>query len=387
MTIVEYLDYAASTPIDPRVLDAMIDAYKNLPGNAGSRTHEYGEACRQAVETARRQVAHLLAVDPSDVVFTSGATESDNLAIKGLYDTLASRGDTHYVTTSIEHKAVLNCVKHLELKGCSATYVKPRENGRVAASDFIGALNDNTGFASIMCVNNETGVIQPVDEIVTSIRSRKKTIYVHVDGAQGCGKLVDYLKGIDYDLLSISGHKLYGPQGIGALIVRKRDYKKPPVSPIVFGGGQEKGLRSGTLAVPLIVGLGKAAEICEDEHENDMNDAKRIETMMLGILEASGIKYAVNGDMEHKIPSILNISIPGVSSEALMIAGKRYCAVSNGSACNSNSYEPSYVLVEMGLNESLTESAIRLSWGRGTNVENLKRQFSQFVKIAKELQQ
>jgi cysteine desulfurase len=358
-----YLDYNASTPMDNRVLEAMVDVYKNKYGNADSRTHIFGDSARQIVESARQSVADLLGVKKDEVFFTSGATESDNISIFGLQNYAEKTGKKHIVTTAIEHKAILSPLVQLERKGYEVTYVKPDETGCINADELLSSVHKDTLLVSVMHANNETGVIQPVD-IIGEALSGTETLF-HIDAAQSCGKLVDELRNVKYNMLSASAHKMYGPQGIGALILRKERYKLPPVSPIMFGGSQEHGIRPGTVPTALIAGFGKACEIAAAEYSDNLRRYKNTKDSILKALEDSGADYCINGNIDNSMPNTLNISFNYVNSEALMLATKQYCSVSNGSACNSHSYKPSHVLTAMRLDKERIESAIRISWGTG----------------------
>lgn len=360
-----YLDWNATTPVDPRVIEAMCKVYSELPGNAGSRTHLHGEACRSAVEDARRKVAALAGVEPAEVVFTSGATESDNIALLGAMDRATCSGKRHMVTTAIEHKAVLGPAKKLEESGCKVDYCPVGESGAVDVDRLLSLVRDDTVLVSVMQVNNETGVVQPVVEIGRRLREEHPDVLFHVDAAQGFGKIPGADLGL-YDLMSVSAHKMGGPQGVGALIVRRKGYRFPPLTPPYVGGGQEKGIRPGTVPVALVVGFGVASGICLEEWEKDRAHAEAIKGELLRALSASDLRYSLNGDQGLCVPTTLNVSFDGVSSEALMISSRGDVSVSNGSACTSSSYSPSYVLIAMGLGEERAKSAIRLSWGRST---------------------
>ena len=356
-----YLDYNASAPVDPRVLSVMVDAYQNHFGNADSRTHDFGEDVRSITETARKQVADLLGVKNDEVFFTSGATESNNIAILGLRQFGEAENRKHIITSSIEHKAVLGAAKFLSENGFEVEYVDPGESGRVDLERVISMIRPDTLLVSLMHVNNETGIIQPVKELGEYL-SKTKTLF-HIDATQSCGKLVEEIRDLHYDLMSISAHKMHGPQGIGALIMRKKRYRLPPVKPIMFGGGQEHGIRPGTLPTALIAGFGEACVIAEREAAQNNAKCREIKKQLLELLEKSGVQYEINGDQEYCVPTTLNVSFLGVSSEALMLATKQYCGVSNGSACTSSSYSHSHVLSAMHLPDDRIESAIRISWG------------------------
>ncbi len=377
-----YLDYNASAPIDSRVVDVMMNVYKNNIGNADSRTHDYGEHTRIIVEHARTQVAKLLDVPSEDVFFTSGATESNNIAIQGLKEYADETGRNHIITTAIEHKAILETVKYMEKSGYSVSYVAPGCSGEIDAGQVLGLASDNTLVVSMMHVNNETGIIQPVKNVGDVLS--KKEILFHVDATQSCGKLVDELQSIPYDMMSFSAHKLYGPQGIGALILRRKNYKLPPVQPVLYGGQQERGIRPGTVPVALAAGFGKACEIALEEYKKDECNNLKIQKLILDMLKQSGLNYRINGDPQKCISSTLNIRLEGISSEALMLASKKYCGISNGSACTSNSYAPSYVLSAMGLSEDEIDQSIRLSWGRNTDLEELRVNFKELLDVAGE---
>ena len=373
-----YLDYNASTPLDTRVLDVMIDVYQNRYGNADSRTHDYGETARSTVENARKHVAELLAINKDEVFFTSGATESDNISILGLQEYANKTSKKHIITTSIEHKAVLEPLHQLEKSGFEVTYIDPGSSGRIDADELLSKVRDDTLLVSVMHANNETGIIQPID-IIGDALSETDTFF-HVDAAQSFGKLVDELKNTKYNFLSASAHKMYGPQGVGVLVLKKKGYKMPPVKSIMFGGNQERGIRPGTIPTALIAGFGKACEIAAEEHDSNYIKYQNNKTFIFDALNVSGIDYSINGDLEYALPSTLNVSFNGVNSEALMLATRQFCAVSNGSACNSSSYKPSYVLSAMGLSLDRIESAIRISWG--INNESLDS-FLKMIEVAK----
>lgn len=378
-----YLDYNASAPIDPRVLDTMVDVYKNAYGNSDSRTHEYGDEARKVVEKAREQVASLLNVDKGEVFFTSGATESNNIAILGLRQYANEHNKKHIITSGIEHKAVLQAVGSLEKEGFEIDFVMPDQSGRVDAEHIKSKVREDTLLVTIMHANNETGIIQPVKEIGDYLSD--KGVLFHVDATQTCGKLVQELKEVKYNMLSFSAHKLAGPQGIGALILRKKRYKLPPVKNIMYGGQQEHGIRPGTVPVALVAGLGIACELVNQEYQENVKQCKIIKESVLKSLMASGLKYEINGDQAYCMPNTLNVSILGVRSEALMLASKQYCAVSNGSACTSNDYRPSYVLEAMGLDANRISSAIRISWGGKTDINELLEQLTEMINVAKTL--
>ena len=378
-----YLDYNASAPIDERVLGAMMEVYRNSYGNADSRTHGFGENARKTVENARMQVASLLSVDKSEVFFTSGSTESNNIAILGLQEFAEKSNKKHIITTAIEHKSVLETAKSLEKQGYRIDILKPDESGRICVEQIKELVSEDTLLVSIMHANNETGIIQPVKEIGEFLKEQK--VLFHVDATQSCGKLVEELRELSYDMLSLSAHKFYGPQGIGALILRKKRYKLPPVKAITYGGQQESGIRPGTIPVGLVAGLGVACELAEADYKKNMGHCRECKTIVLEQLAQCGLEYIINGNQEFCMENTVNVSIKGVEAEALMLSSKQYCGISNGSACNSKSYSPSYVLVAMGLDENRISSSVRLSWGAGTDQEELKSNIAELLSVAKGL--
>lgn len=378
-----YLDYNASAPIDARVLEYMFDVYKNCIGNADSRTHNYGEKARNVVEDSRKQVASLLGVKSEEVFFTSGATESNNIAIQGLKEYAIETGKKHIITTAIEHKAVLETVKALGKEGFEVEIVSPDISGRVSSEEIISKVREDTLLVSVMHVNNETGIIQPVREIGEALEERQ--ILFHVDATQSCGKLVSDIRELKYNMLSFSAHKLMGPQGVGALILKKRKYKLPPVKNIMYGGQQEHGIRPGTVPVALIAGCGMACEIAEQNYEENEKKIGKIKEIVLEEIRKSGIDYKINGDSAYCVDSTINVCFPGVSSEALMLSTKQYCGVSNGSACTSKSYSPSYVLVAMGIPEDQIESSIRISWGPDSSAEDVRDSMRSLLQTAKQI--
>ena len=378
-----YLDYNASAPIDERVLEHMINVYRNNIGNADSRTHDYGNSARKIVENARTQVASILNITKDEVFFTSGATESNNIVIQGLRKYGEETGKRHIITTSIEHKAVLEAAKSLENYGFEVELINPDVSGRVSAELIESRVREDTLLVSVMHVNNETGIIQPVKEIGDFLSN--KSAFFHVDATQSFEKLVNELREIRYDMLSMSAHKLCGPQGIGALILRKKRYKLPPVRNITYGGQQEHGLRPGTIPVALVAGLGEACRIAEQEYQSNAIVFGNIKKQLVKLLRESGLSYEINGDQEYCIDSTINVSINGVSSEALMLAAKQYCGVSNGSACNSNSYNLSYVLKAMNIDEDKIKSSIRVSWGAGADEKQIVKEFARLLEIARSL--
>ncbi len=378
-----YLDYNASTPIDERVLDVMVDVYKNVYGNADSRTHDFGNEARKVVEDAREQVAHLLGIDKGEVFFTSGSTESNNIAIRGLINYAEESGKKHVITSAIEHKAVLETIKSLKENGFNVDIIEPEEDGRVDADKILALVRTDTLLVSLMHVNNETGVIQPVKEIGDALS--KKNVLFHMDATQSCAKLIPELQNIKYNMLSLSAHKFSGPQGIGALVLRKKCYKLPPIRAVTYGGQQEYGIRPGTIPIALVAGLGKACELAEQEYEVNMRKYKENKEIVLKLIQNSGLKYQINGNQNFCVPNTLNISFQGIESEALMLLSKQYCGISNGSACTSHEYRPSYVLTAMGLDKERISSAIRISWGTKTDANELTKNISELIEVAKSL--
>lgn len=378
-----YLDYNASTPVDERVLECMINVYRNHIGNADSRTHQFGEDTRRIVELARKQVADLLGVNADEVFFTSGATESNNIAIQGLREYAENSGKNHIVTTAIEHKAVLETLKQLEKEGFMVDFIDPDQFGRVKPEDVLNKVTERTLVVSVMHVNNETGMIQPVQEIGEELS--KRGILFHVDATQSCGKLVEEIKNLKYNMLAFSAHKLQGPQGVGVLVLRKKSYKLPPVKAIMYGGQQERGIRPGTIPVALVAGCGKACELAVTEYQSNLEQANQIKEELINILRESGLSYHINGDQTYCVPGTLNVCIEGVSSEALMISSKQFCGISNGSACTSKSYSPSYVLSAMGIPVEQIESSVRISWGHGVDQDEVLNGFRALINVAKQM--
>lgn len=378
-----YLDYNASAPVDERVLEAMIEVYRNHTGNADSRTHIHGDDTRNIVENARRQVASMLGIQANEVFFTSGATESNNIAVRGLEEYAEESGKKHIITTAIEHKAVLETVKALGRKGFDVELVYPGRNGRVSAEDVLGRVRNDTLLVSVMHVNNETGIIQPVREIGKPLK--EQGVLFHIDATQSCGKLVDEIREMDYDMLSFSAHKLRGPQGVGCLILRRRNYALPPVKSVMYGGQQENGIRPGTVPVALVAGCGKACEIAGQEYKDNDRKLTELKKCLGSLLKESGLSYHFNGDQNFCIQSTANICFEGVSSEALMIITKQYCSISNGSACTSKSYDPSYVLTAMGIPDEEAGCSVRISWGPDTDQRAFVYNIQKLLETAKAL--
>lgn len=359
-----YLDWAATTAVDPRVAALVMHMFTEEFGNAGSRTHSYGAAAQQALRTARERLAATMACDPDEVVFTSGATESDNLAILGLASFGRATGRLRVVSTAIEHKAVLEPLQRLQAEGFHVVLVRPDRQGHVAAADVLAAVTPDTLLVSVMHANNETGAVQPITEIADGLQGHET--YFHVDAAQTYGRETSRLRHRRIDLVSISGHKVFAPKGVGALVARRRAGHRPPLQPLMLGGGQERGLRPGTQPVPLIAGLGLAAELAEKERDARVSACRRERERALAAFARLGAQ--AHGDPARGVlPNILSITVPGLDSEAAMVALKDEIAISNGSACTSSSYAPSHVLEAMGLSREEIEGTIRLSWSHETD--------------------
>jgi cysteine desulfurase len=376
-----YLDYQATTPLDPRVLEAMMPYFTHQFGNPHSRSHSYGWEAEEGVEKARGQVAKLIGADEKEVIFTSGATESNNLAIRGVAEFYKDRKN-HIVTTVTEHKCVLDTCRHLEQQGFEVTYLPVQKNGLIDLEALRAAVTDKTVVVSVMAVNNEIGVIQPLAEIGKICREKKA--FFHTDAAQAAGKIPLDVEAMNIDLMSISGHKIYGPKGIGALYVRR----KPRVRlvPLIVGGGQERGFRSGTLPTPLCVGLGEAAEIAMNEMEGEAKRLTKLQARMLKGLQDRLPEIFVNGDLEHRIPGNLNISFAYVEGESLMM-GIKNLAVSSGSACTSASLEPSYVLRALGVEEEMAHTSLRIGLGRFTTEHEVDTAVDELVRHVNKLRE
>ena len=376
-----YLDYQATTPMDPRVLEAMMPYFTHKFGNSGSRSHAYGWEAEEGTEKARAQVAKLIGADEKEVIFTSGATESNNLAIRGVAEFYKDRKN-HIITTVTEHKCVLDTCRHLEQQGFEVTYLPVRQDGLLDLDVLRAAITDKTVLVSVMAVNNEIGVIQPLAEIGKICREKK--VFFHTDAAQAAGKIPLDVEALNIDLMSISGHKIYGPKGIGALYVRR----KPRVRlvPMIVGGGQERGFRSGTLPTPLCVGLGEAAEICMKEMDAEAKRLKKLQDRMLNGLRDKLTDIVVNGDLEQRIPGNLNISFAYVEGESLMM-GIKNLAVSSGSACTSASLEPSYVLRALGVEEEMAHTSLRIGLGRFTTEHEVDTAVDELVRHVNKLRE
>ena len=360
-----YLDYAATTPVDKRVAEKMIPYLTETFGNPASNSHAFGWEAEEAVEKARADIAALINADPKEIVFTSGATESDNLAIKGAANFYKTKGK-HLITVKTEHKAVLDTMRELERQGFEVTYLGVQENGLIDLEELKAAIRDDTILISVMWVNNEIGVVQDIPAIGEICRERK--IIFHVDAAQACGKVPVDVEAAKIDLLSMSGHKVYGPKGIGALYVRRKPRVRLEAQ--MHGGGHERGFRSGTLPTHQIVGMGEAFRIAKEELEQDMAHYRKLHDIFLKGIEGIEEVY-INGDLEHRAPNNLNVSFNFVEGESLIMAVKEL-AVSSGSACTSASLEPSYVLRALGRNDELAHSSLRITFGRMTTEEEVQ---------------
>jgi cysteine desulfurase len=360
-----YLDYQATTPLDPRVLEAMMPYFTSKFGNPHSRSHAYGWESEEGVEKARAQVGSIIGADEKEVIFTSGATESNNLAIKGVAEFYKDKRD-HIVTAVTEHKCVLDTCRHLEQKGFKVTYLPVQQNGLIDLEQLRAAVTDKTSIVSIMAVNNEIGVVQPLKEIGEICHA--KGAFFHTDAAQAVGKIDIDVNAMNIDLLSISGHKIYGPKGIGALYVRRRPRVRLVAQ--INGGGQERGMRSGTLAPALCVGLGEACAIAQKEMPVEAVRLRKLRDRFLTAIKARLPEVFLNGDLDSRIPGNLNISFAYVEGESLMMGIKRL-AVSSGSACTSASLEPSYVLRALGVEEEMAHTSLRIGFGRFTTEEEV----------------
>jgi len=361
-----YLDNNATTPMDPRVLEAMTPYFLEHFGNAASRNHPFGWEAEEAVDYAREQVAKLIGADPKEIIFTSGATEGDNLAIKGVYEMYASKGN-HIITATTEHKAVLDTCKHIEKSGGEVTYLQVNKEGLIDLKELEAAIKPTTILIAIMYANNEIGTIQPIKEI--SAIARKHGVLLFTDGTQAVGKIPVDVNKDGIDLMAFSAHKMYGPKGVGALYVRRKN-PRVKVTAQMDGGGHERGMRSGTLNVPGIVGFGKACELCMLDMEEDTKRISKLrdhlETELLKLEEAY-----VNGSREHRLPHVANISFKHVEGEGLLMGFNKNIALSSGSACTSASLEPSYVLKALGLGDDLAHSSLRFGLGRFTTEEQI----------------
>ncbi|HRG23516.1 MAG TPA: IscS subfamily cysteine desulfurase [Chitinophagaceae bacterium] len=377
-----YLDHNATTPCDPRVVEAMIPYFTNNFGNAASRNHSFGWAAEEAVDYAREQVAKLISADPKEIIFTSGATEGDNLAIKGVFEMYASKGN-HIITCNIEHKAVLDTCKHIEKEGGEVTYLKVKDNGLIDLAELEAAIKPNTILIAIMYANNEIGTIMPMKEI--SAIARKHGVLVFSDATQAVGKIPVDVNKDGIDLMAFTAHKMYGPKGVGALYVRRKN-PRVKVTAQIDGGGHERGMRSGTLNVPGIVGFGKACEICLNEMEEETARVSKLRDKLQTELLKVEESY-LNGDKEYKLPHVTNISFKYVEGEGLMMGFNKNIALSSGSACTSASLEPSYVLKALGLGDDLAHSSLRFGLGRFTTEEQIDFTIEQVTNTVNKLRE
>lgn len=377
-----YLDYNSTTPCDPRVVEIMLPYFTERFGNAASKTHSFGWQAEEAAEYAREQIAGLIGSEPKEIIFTSGATEANNLALKGIFEMYCSKGN-HIITCKIEHKAVLDACKHLEKSGAEITYLDVNAEGLITPDQVEEAIQPNTILIAIMYANNETGTILPVCEIGEV--ARKHHVLFFTDATQAVGKIPVDVNDDHIDIMSFSSHKLYGPKGIGALYVRRKNPRVKLVAQI-DGGGHEKGMRSGTLNVPGIAGFGKACEIAKTELQKDTGHLymlrNKLENSLLNLREVY-----VNGSKKHRLPNVSNLSFKNVEGQALMMSINKNIAVSSGSACTSASLEPSYVLKAIGLEDELAHSSIRFSLGRFTTEEEIDFAIEQVSKAVRQLRE
>ena len=376
-----YLDYQATTPVDPRVLDEMLPCFKEDFGNASSRSHAYGWKAEEKVEKARHQVAELIHSQDAEIIFTSGATESNNLALKGVAHRYQERG-RHIITCVTEHKAVLDPCRSLEREGFEVTYLRVNEQGHIDLDELKKGIRSDTLMISLMAANNEIGVLHPIQEIGRFAKG--KGIIFHVDGAQAVGKIPMDVEQMGIDLLSLSGHKIYGPKGVGALFLRSQN-PRIKLDPILEGGGHERGLRPGTLNVPGIVGLGKACELALQEMPEESQRIRWLRDLLCQglISELEGVR--INGDFEKRLPHNINMSFAHVEGESLMMSLQHEAALSSGAACMSANIEPSYVLKALGVSEDLADTSIRFGLGRFTTEEEIRFVLKRVVEVVKEL--
>jgi len=377
-----YLDYHATTPVDPRVVETMVPYFTQHFGNAASRNHSFGWEAEEAVETARKQVADLIGATAKEIIFTSGATESNNLAIKGVAEMYREKGN-HVITCVTEHKAVIDTCKKLEKQGARVTYLPVHKDGRISLDELRDAITDKTILITIMTANNEIGVLQPIAEI--GAIAKAKGILFHTDAVQAVGKVPVNVNELKVDLLSLSAHKMYGPKGVGALYVRRRN-PRVLLSEQISGGGHERGMRSGTLNVPGIVGLGKAAELCRVEMASESERLRGLRDYLNEQLHTHLDELYVNGSMEHRLPHNLNVSFAYVEGESLLM-GINDVAVSSGSACTSASLEPSYVLKALGAGDDLAHSSIRFGLGRFTTKDEVDYVVQKLTSVVRRLRE
>ncbi len=377
-----YFDNHATTPLDPRVLEAMMPYFTSQFGNAASRNHAFGWQAEEAVEKGRKQIADLIGASSKEIVFTSGATESNNLAIKGVAEMYAEKGN-HIITAATEHKAILDTCKHLEKQGCKITYLQLEADGLLDLEKLKAAITDKTILISVMYANNEIGVIQPIREIGKI--AKEKGILFHTDAVQAVGKIPVNVIADNIDLLSLSGHKIYGPKGVGALYVRRKG-PRVQLSSQMDGGGHERGMRSGTLNVPGIVGLGEACAIAQREMPEESKRMAAMRDRLKVLLEAELDETFINGSMEHRLPNNLNMSFAYVEGESLLM-GINDVAVSSGSACTSATLEPSYVLKALGIGDDLAHTSIRFGLGRFNTEEEVDFVAGRLISVVKKLRE
>jgi cysteine desulfurase len=377
-----YMDNHATTPVDPRVVEAMLPYFTEKFGNSASRNHAFGWEAEEAVENARGQIARLINATPKEIIFTSGATESDNLAIKGIAEMYREKGN-HIITQVTEHKAVLDTCKRLEKYGYEVTFLPVQKDGRIDLDDLRRAITPKTILISIMYANNEIGVVQPIAEIGKF--AKEKGVFFHVDGVQAVGKIPVDVQKDGIDLLAMSGHKIYGPKGVGALYVRRKN-PRVQLSAIIDGGGHERGMRSGTLNVTGIVGLGKACEICMQEMPQESERMRRLRERLKDKIFSELDEVFINGSMIHRLPNNINISFAYVEGESLLM-GINDVAVSSGSACTSATLEPSYVLKALGVGEDLAHTSIRFGLGRFNTEEEVDYVVARVVETVNRLRE
>jgi cysteine desulfurase len=377
-----YMDYHATTPVDPRVLEAMLPYFNAHFGNPASRNHAFGWEAEEAVEHARKQVADLIGANPKEIIFTSGATEANNLAIKGVAEMYREKGN-HIITCVTEHKAVIDTCKKLEKQGARVTYLPVQKDGRISLDDLRAAITEKTILITIMTANNEIGVLQPIEEI--GAIAKEKGILFHTDAVQAVGKVPFDVTRAKADLVSMSAHKMYGPKGVGALYVRRRN-PRVLLAEQISGGGHERGMRSGTLNVPGIVGFGKAAELCRLEMAADTDRLSKLRDRLNEKLHKNLDEIYINGSVEHRLPHNLNISFAYVEGESLLM-GINDVAVSSGSACTSASLEPSYVLKALGAGDDLAHSSIRFGLGRWTTDEEVDYVVEKLTSVVRRLRE
>ena len=374
-----YLDYQATTPVDKRVIDKMLPYFGEIYGNPHSRNHSFGWEAEQAVEVARENVANIIGANPKEIIFTSGATESNNLAIKGLADFYGDKKN-HIITCVTEHKCVLESCRLLSERGFEVTYLQVNKDGLIDLKDLESKINDKTLLVSIMGVHNEIGVIQPLKEIGDICR--KNSVFFHTDCAQAIGKIKINVDEMNIDLLSISGHKIYAPKGVGALYVRRKPRVR--ISAMMSGGGQERGMRSGTLSPALCVGLGEACRICADEIDEESKRITKLKNILLEGIHGECDDIFINGSETDRVPGNINLSFAYVEGESLMM-GIKNLAVSSGSACTSASLEPSYVLKALGVSEELAHTSLRIGIGRYTSEKDVRDAVKVIVNEVKRL--